>query len=227
MPAMVYVLQMDQHTAQGTSLFLQLPPLGLGALLMYTKKSQVNLKAGGICALGILIGGYLGSKVAVRIPSNDLRTMFGLFLILAAPLVWRKHETQKSSKQSSFNSRDQLIGVLVMSTGVGIASGLFGVGGGVLLVPLLVLLFGLDQHVAQGTSLVALVPPTGLLAFLNYASVGKVAWTTGLWIMPGVLIGGTVGAHLAEELSSRRLRRAVAILILAIGTWEAVFSTRG
>lgn len=222
-PAMVYVLQMDQHTAQGTSLFLQLPPLGLGALLMYTKKSQVNLKAGGICALGILIGGYLGSKVAVRIPSNDLRTMFGLFLILAAALAWRKHETLKSSKQS-WNSRGQLIGVLVMSTGVGVASGLFGVGGGVLLVPLLVILFGFDQHIAQGTSLVALVPPTGLLAFLNYASAGKVAWTTGLWIMPGVLLGGTVGAHLAEELSSHRLRRAVAILILAIGTWEAVFS---
>lgn len=114
----------------------------------------------------------------------------------------------------------------MMSICVGVASGLFGVGGGVLLVPLLVLLFGFDQHVAQGTSLVALVPPTGLLAFLNYAAAEKVAWTAGMWIMPGVVLGGTVDAHFAEELSSRRLRRVVAVLILAIGAWETVFSVR-
>src|SRR5712675_162746 len=55
-PAMVYLLHLDQHTAQGTSLFLQLPPLGLGALVMYWKKGQVDLRAGLICALGFLLG---------------------------------------------------------------------------------------------------------------------------------------------------------------------------
>jgi hypothetical protein len=90
-----------------------------------------------------------------------------------------------------------------------------------LLVPLLVLVLGFDQHVAQGTSLVALVPPTGLLAFLNYATAGKVDWTVGLWIMPGVFLGAMAGATFAEELSSRILRRAVAVLLLVIGVWEA------
>jgi uncharacterized membrane protein YfcA len=106
-----------------------------------------------------------------------------------------------------------------MSTVVGVASGLFGVGGGTLFVPLLVLLFGYDQHVAQGTSLVAMVPPTGLLAFLTYVQAGKVNWTAGWWIMPGVFLGGMVGAHFAGELTSRRLRRAVAVLIFVIGVW--------
>jgi uncharacterized membrane protein YfcA len=54
-----------------------------------------------------------------------------------------------------------------VACGIGVLSGLFGVGGGILLVPLLVLVLGFEQHIAQGTSLVVLVPPTGLLAFLE------------------------------------------------------------
>jgi uncharacterized protein len=225
-PAMVHILHMDQHTAQGTSLFLQLPPLGLGALLMYRKKGQVDLKAGILCALGILLGGYLGSRLAVSISSSDLRKLFGIFLVVAAVLVWHKRASPELTHQNPPDSSGRLLAILLMSVGVGIASGLFGVGGGVLLVPLLVLAFEFDQHVAQGTSLVALVPPTGLLAFLTYASAGKVVWTDGMWIMPGVVLGGTVGAHFAEELSSRRLRRVVAVLILAIGAWEIFFPVK-
>jgi len=111
--------------------------------------------------------------------------------------------------------------IFLMGCGIGVASGLFGVGGGVLLVPLLVLLFGFEQHDAQGTSLVALVPPTGLLAFLNYAAAGEVSWTVGLWIMPGVFFGALAGTRLAQKLSSGRLRRVFAVLVFVIGVWEA------
>jgi uncharacterized protein len=118
------------------------------------------------------------------------------------------------------NSRQRLVLIFAMASVVGIAGGLFGVGGGVLLVPLLVLLFGFDQHEAQGTSLVALVPPTGLLAFLNYAA-GEVNWKAGLWIMPGVFFGALAGTRLAQRLSSRGLRRAFAAIVFIIGVWEA------
>jgi uncharacterized membrane protein YfcA len=94
-PAMVYLLHVNQHAAQGTSLFLQLPPLGLGALLMYWKKGQVDLKAGSISALGFLLGGYFGSKIAIGLSSKHLREIFGLFLILTAAMLWRKQEPRK------------------------------------------------------------------------------------------------------------------------------------
>jgi uncharacterized protein len=110
--------------------------------------------------------------------------------------------------------------IFLMAFGVGLAGGLFGVGGGVLLVPMLVVLFGYDQHTAQGTSLVAMVPPTGLLAFLNYATAGEVNWTAGLWIMPGVFFGAMAGTRLAHKLSAGGLRRVVAVLVFAIGLWE-------
>ena len=99
-PAMVYLLQMNQHTAQGTSLFMQLPPLGIGALAMYWKKGHVDLKAGSMCALGILLGGYLGSKIAIGLSSKNLRELFGVFLIVTAVMLWLKHEPRKSEKEA-------------------------------------------------------------------------------------------------------------------------------
>ena len=89
-PAMVYLLRMDQHLAQGTSLFVLLPPLGLGALVSYWKRGDVDLRAGVLCALGILIGGYLGSRIAIPMASVNLKGGFGCFLMLSAILLWRK-----------------------------------------------------------------------------------------------------------------------------------------
>lgn len=89
-PAMTKLLGMDQHLAQGTSLFLQLPPLGLGALLMYWRKKQVDLSAGIVCALGFLFGGYFGSKIAIALDSRNLRGAFGLFIVVSALLLWHK-----------------------------------------------------------------------------------------------------------------------------------------
>jgi uncharacterized membrane protein YfcA len=89
-PAMVYLLGMEQHLAQGTSLFLQLPPLGLGALYAYWKKGHVELAGGLACAGGLLAGNYFGGFLAVRIPAQQLRGMFGGFLMLSALLLWFK-----------------------------------------------------------------------------------------------------------------------------------------
>jgi hypothetical protein len=117
-------------------------------------------------------------------------------------------------------TRVRLFLIFLLALGVGVSSGLFGIGGGALLVPLLVLLFGFDQHEAQGTSLIALVPPTGLLAFINYAHAGEVDWIIGLLIMPGVFFGAMAGTRLAQKLSSEGLRRVVAVLVFAMGLWE-------
>ena len=93
-PAMVYLLGMDQHLAQGTSLFILLPPIGLGALREYWKQGQVDLRAGILCALGILVGAYGGSLVALPLPSRHLKGLFGCFLVLSAVLLWRKAQVQ-------------------------------------------------------------------------------------------------------------------------------------
>ncbi|HEY4742121.1 MAG TPA: sulfite exporter TauE/SafE family protein [Candidatus Acidoferrales bacterium] len=96
-PALVHLFGMDQHLAQGTSLFIILPPLGLGALSVYWKKREVDLRAGIICALGMLAGGYIGGRIAVGMNSARLGSAFGLFLMFAAILLWRRSDAPAST----------------------------------------------------------------------------------------------------------------------------------
>jgi len=117
-------------------------------------------------------------------------------------------------------SRARMLGILLTASVVGVFSGLFGVGGGVLLVPLLVLLHHFEQHRAQGTSLIALVPPTGLLAFLAYYRAGAVDIPTGLLIIPGVFLGAILGSRIAVRIPAARMRRIFAVVLFVLGTWE-------
>jgi uncharacterized protein len=220
-PAMVYLLHYDQHLAQGTSLFILLPPIGLGALRNYWAKGQVDLRAGIICAIGFLLGGYGGGLLAVPMPSRHLRGIFGCFLVLSSILLWRKTRAQNSLPAGEASlpitgyPRDAAI--FLIAGLCGFAAGMVGIGGGVLLVPLLGLLFGFSQHRAQGTSLVALIPPTGLLAFWTYAHAGYVSWQAGLLLIPGVFLGGILGAKLAARLNPVRMRQVFAALMLLLG----------
>jgi uncharacterized membrane protein YfcA len=122
------------------------------------------------------------------------------------------------------NSPLRLVGIFLAASVVGMAAGMFGVGGGVLLVPLLCLLFDFSQHRAQGTTLVALVPPTGLLAFLTYWKVGMVSWKIGLLLIPGIFLGGIVGSKLAERLRPQRMRQVFAVGLFALGLWQVIFA---
>jgi uncharacterized protein len=83
-PALVYFLGVDQHTAQGTSLAVMLPPIGLFAAYNYYKAGQVNIWYAVIIAISFMIGGYFGSKIALNLPETMMRRIFGIFLILLA-----------------------------------------------------------------------------------------------------------------------------------------------
>jgi uncharacterized membrane protein YfcA len=113
-------------------------------------------------------------------------------------------------------------GIFAVACGCGVASGMFGIGGGVLLVPLLGLLFAFSQHRAQGTSLVALFPPTGVLALMAYSRQGFVSWKTGLLLIPGVFLGGIAGGILAEKIKPRSMRKVFAGVVVLLGAWQAL-----
>ena len=112
------------------------------------------------------------------------------------------------------------IGFLLAGVVGGIASGLFGIGGGIVLIPIFGLLLAFDQHKAQGTSLVALIPPTGLLAVLAYAKAGYVSWLTGVLLIPGLFVGGIIGEKIAKRIEPRRMRQVFAILLFLLGAWQ-------
>lgn len=229
-PAMVYLLHYDQHLAQGTSLFILLPPIGLGALRQYWKNDQVDLRAGIYCASGFLLGGYGGGLLAVPMRSQVLQGIFGFFLMLSAIMLWRKTGGKAPAAQAATKvSPGNLLrnaGIFLTAAFCGVAAGMVGIGGGVLLVPLLGLLFGFSQHRAQGTSLIALIPPTGLLAFLSYAKAGYVNWETGLLLIPGVFLGGILGGIVAKRLNPIRMRQVFAVLMFLLGVWQAFSAWR-
>jgi uncharacterized membrane protein YfcA len=118
------------------------------------------------------------------------------------------------------------LGILATACACGIASGMFGIGGGVLLVPLLGLLFAFGQHLAQGTSLIALIPPTGILALLAYARGGFVSWKTGLLLIPGMFLGGILGGKLVKRIEPLRMRQIFAGILFALGAWQVFAAWR-
>lgn len=107
-----------------------------------------------------------------------------------------------------------LVGLLGLATGV--VSGLFGIGGGVIIVPALVLLVRLDQHTAIGTSLGALLLPVGLFAVLEYHRRGQVHVPYAVLLAVGLLVGAMVGAKFAGDVSGVVLRRGFGVLLLLV-----------
>ncbi len=90
-PALLWLLHMNQHEAQGTSMALMLPPIGLLAVINYYKAGALNLKYAAIIAAAFFIGGYFGSKWALSIPETVLRKVFAVTLILVAiKMLWSK-----------------------------------------------------------------------------------------------------------------------------------------
>ena len=99
---------------------------------------------------------------------------------------------------------------------VGIFSGLIGVGGGLLLIPILVYGFKFNQKLAQGTSLAMLLPPTGLLAFLQYYRTGNADLKLGLLMSVGVFFGGYLGGWWAQAIPQASLRKGFAIFLVLV-----------
>lgn len=113
------------------------------------------------------------------------------------------------------------LGGLGIGVSAGILSGLIGIGGGIIIVPALVYFYGMDQKTAQGTSLAVLLPPTGLLAFIQYYRSGHVDLKMGVLIVVGALLGGWFGGGFAMSLPQATLRKvfAVVMMLVAVKMW--------
>lgn len=100
----------------------------------------------------------------------------------------------------------------------GAMSGLVGIGGGVIIAPLLVMFFGFSQKLAQGTTLALLIPPIGIIAAMTYYKHGYVNLHAALFIIVGFIIGSLIGAKYITQLSNEMVTRifAVFLLLLAI-----------
>jgi len=108
------------------------------------------------------------------------------------------------------------IAYVVLGLTAGILSGMFGVGGGTILIPALVFMFGLTQHQAQGTTLAALIPPIGLLAAWRYWQAGNIKLPIAAFICLGFFFGGYIGANWIQGVSGPVLKKMFGIFLLLI-----------
>jgi uncharacterized protein len=109
-----------------------------------------------------------------------------------------------------------LIGLLILGLVAGYFSGLIGIGGGVIIVPALIFLFGFEQHNAQGTTLALLILPIGILAALKYYKEGFVDIPTALVISLGFVLGGYLGSLTAVHIPQDALRKIFAAVLVLL-----------
>ncbi len=116
----------------------------------------------------------------------------------------------------------QIILYIVLGLVTGVLSGFVGIGGGIIIIPALVLLFGLTQAQAQGTTIALLVLPIGILAAWNYYAAGLVNFKIVAFVAIGFFIGGFIGSKFAVQVQTEVLQKIFGVVLLVIGAYMIV-----
>ena len=216
-PLLVLGFGLDQAVAQGTALVMMVPNLLIG-WWRYNQRHPVALKTA--LQIGVLActTTWLVAHLATRLPSDLMRMVFALFLLLVSLRMLRP--TPASSASTAAKPRDLRFMPLVGVLG-GSSMGLLGVGGGLVATPVLTGWFGQRQTVAQSLSL-ALVAPSSIIALMTYSGAHRVDWALGLPLAAGGLFTVSAGVALAHRLPERRMRVAFAYMVLCAAVWMLV-----
>lgn len=220
-PGLVFLMCFNQHRAHGTSLFsaLFLAIVGLGR---YTFDGNIDFPLAMGIAAGGVVGAVLGARSAGRLKSATLRRVFALFLLLVSArmvMTGLNGTAHHEIIDSAFVHGSAAYWAVVLGIGIvtGIVSGLFGVGGGTVMIPAMVLLLAVEQKVAQGVSLAAIIP-TAISGVATHNRLGNVDFSVGKWTGLGAAAGAVGGATLAAHLDNHVLQFVFAgfIVIMAI-----------
>lgn len=217
-PLFVFALGMEQHRAQGISLAALLPPVGLPAVLAYRRIGvRVDKRLVALMIVGFVVGVLGGAWLAHRVPSRELRWIFAAYLGISA----LRSLTSKTSVEDEPASMPQerrwvfgLVGALA-----GVMSGLLGVGGGIVALPMLRRFGRMSRLEAQATTLAMMLPPIGLPAVFVYArEQGGLPWSLLVAVGVGFAVGAGLGARLAGRVNARVASAAYSGLLILIAT---------
>ena len=212
-PFMVDFLKIDQHRAHGTNL-VTIVFTGIAGGIAYGLKGAIDVTAAVLLAAPAILTTRAGCNFAHSLPEWKLKRSFGYFLIfmslllLAKPYLPRIHGLETGWPEAA----------VLLSTGVflGFFSGMMGVGGGIIMVPAMVLLTGFTQHIAQGTSLLAMAPIGSVGAYTHW-KLGNVKTDILAGMIAGILIGACAGGTFAHYFSEGALRVAFAVVLIWTG----------
>lgn len=212
-PLMVELLKIRQHQAHGTSL-IAIAFTGLTGAIAYGLEGSVDIFAALALGLTSIVTVRAGAKFTETLPEWRLKRYFGLFLIFVAFLLLLKPQIPTTNIATTLWSKT----LVLLFTGAltGFLSGTMGVGGGLLMVPAMVLLLGLSQHTAQGTSLLVIVL-TGAVGAWTHWKLGHVVSGIVPPLIIGVLLGTPAGVRFAHFLPENQLRLVFVVFLTIMG----------
>jgi uncharacterized membrane protein YfcA len=221
-PLLVFTLHFAQKRAQAASL-AAIVVTALAGSVNYLLAGEVAILPAVFIVVGGVAGTHVGAWVLAHISDDAVRVVFAAFtLAVAVRLAWGATPVQGSAAELSVLSAAGFVGAGVA---MGAVSALIGVGGGIVLVPLLVMVWGFEPHLAQGTSLLVMAPIAASGA-LRSAKAGHREWRTGLLIGAGGAVSAPVGAWLALSFPPATLQRVFAALLGAVAFQLALTTVR-
>lgn len=220
-PLLISLAQMDQRRAATTSLAAIVPTSIVGTV-SYAATGHIDVVAGTIIAVGAVVGSVIGTRLLRRIPLFWLRWLF-IALLLVVMLRMLMVEPERGADLDL--NWLVVLGYLALGLTMGIASGLFGIGGGVIAVPALVAVFGVSDLIAKGTSLLVLVP-TSIVGTLANLRASQVDLRAGLVVGLAATIAAVPGVALALLIPPRLSSILFAALLLLAATQLTVKALR-
>ena len=224
------------QVAVGTSIII-LIVTGLSSTIAYIKQKKVDYRSGLIFFIGSGPGAIFGVWLNKDINTASFLIYFGLFIIFVSFLLMiRKHipplklslnGVRRSYIDDSGEIKEygfQPILAIFISFVVGIVSGLFGVGGGSLMVPAMIILFGFPAHQAVATSMF-LIFLSAIVGSISHISLGNVNWLYVLALIPGAWYGGKLGAFINQRLNNDTVVNILRIFLIIIGIrliWQGI-----
>lgn len=227
-PLLLYVVGVaSPHVAIGTSAIA----VSLSAAANLVNHAR-NGKVKWPCALSFsaagIAGAWAGSTLAMKVPGENLLALFGILMLVVGTVMMLKKDAEGNPDiRLSFSTARQLLPLLlIIGFAVGALSGFFGIGGGFLIVPGLMLATGMPIAYAIGTSLVA-ITVFGATTASNYALSGLVDWRIAGLFIAGGIVGGVIGTFAGKKLSNVKgtLSMVFALFVMLIGayvTWKGV-----
>jgi len=223
-PVLAWLYGMDQHLAQGTALVMIVPNVLIG-FWRYHQKHRIDLRAVAAISVFSMVAAYVAGRLASGIDAGVLRIAFALFLVALALYfgqgVLRRAHAQAEAPAPRPMTRSALP---LLGIASGAMSGIFTIGGGLVVVPALVGLFRMEQTRAQGTAL-ALVVPSSAIALFAYTQEQHVAWSVGVPMAVGGVLSVSAGVALAHRFPQARLRLLFCAVLLV--TAGAMFVSGG
>ena len=221
-PLLLYVVGVaSPHMAIGTSA-IAVSLSAAANLVNHSRRGMVKWPCAMSFSAAGVAGAWAGSTLAMKVPGEQLLALFGaLMVVVGTVMLLRKDAEGNPDIRLSFSTARELLPLLLaIGFGVGALSGFFGIGGGFLIVPGLMLATGMPIAYAIGTSLVA-VTIFGATTASNYALAGLVDWRLAFFFIAGGVAGGVLGTLAGKRLANRRgvLSMVFAVFVILIGIY--------